>query len=77
MVFFSSSLALQARPLLAANAAFVVLFTVFIVALLSLIVIVLVWAIRRDRQGRIAWRERQQRSASAPAADGDAEPPHP
>jgi len=49
-----------------------VLFGLFIVALLVLIVIVLTWAIRRDKQGRAAWRQRQQDRNSA--AGGDVPP---
>jgi hypothetical protein len=74
MVFFPALLFLRPRPLLAADdVAFAVLFGIFIVALLTLIVIVLTWVIRRDRQGRADWRQRQlDRSA---AAEGDASPP--
>jgi len=46
--------------LLASNTAFAITFGVFVVALVALIVIVLRWAIRRDRTGRVAWRQRQQ-----------------
>jgi len=46
------------------------------VALLVMIVIVLTWAFRRDKQGRAAWRQRQQDRTSA--AEGDVPPgPHP
>lgn len=73
MVFFPVLLFLRPRPLLAANdVAFAVLFGIFIVALLTLIVIVLTWVIRRDRQGRADWLQRQQdRNA---AAEGDVPP---
>jgi membrane protein implicated in regulation of membrane protease activity len=46
--------------LLASNTAFAITFGVFVIALVALIVIVLRWAIRRDRTGRAAWRQRQQ-----------------
>ena len=74
MVFFPTPLFSGLRPLLAANdVAFGVLFGIFVVALLTLVVIVAIWVIRRDRQGRAAWLQRQQdRSA---AAEGDGPPP--
>jgi hypothetical protein len=60
-------------PLLASNVAFAVIFGIFLVALVVLIVIVLMWAIRSDRKGRAAWRQRQlERSA---AVEGDVPPP--
>jgi hypothetical protein len=46
--------------LLASNVAFAITFGLFVIALATLIVIVLRWAIRRDRTGRVAWRQRQQ-----------------
>jgi hypothetical protein len=63
---------LHPMPLLATSAAFAVIFGIFVVALLALIVIVITWAIRRDREGRAAWRLRQQTEATA--ADGDPPP---
>jgi hypothetical protein len=46
---------------LAANdAAFAVLFSIFILAMLVMIVITLRWTIRRDRAGRAAWRARRE-----------------
>jgi hypothetical protein len=60
-------------PLLAADdVAFAVLFGIFIVALLTMIVIVIRWSVRRDRQGRVAWRQRQQQRM--PGAEGDVPP---
>jgi hypothetical protein len=74
MVFFPALLSSGLRPLLAANdVAFAVLFGIFVVALLTLVVIVAIWVIRRDRQGRAAWLQRQQDRSSA--ADGDVPPP--
>ncbi len=67
------SLPLPPAPLLASNVAFAVLFGIFIVALAVLIVVVLMWAIRSDRKGRAAWRQRQL-ERSAPA-EGDVPPP--
>jgi hypothetical protein len=46
-------------PLLASNVAFGVIFGIFVVALVVLIVITLTCAIRRDKAGRVAWRQRQ------------------
>ncbi len=66
-------LSLHARPLLASDdVAFAVLFGIFIVALLTMIVIVIRWSVRRDRQGRVAWRQRQQQRMSG--AEGDVPP---
>ena len=45
------------------NAAFYTIFGIFVAAMLVLIVIILVWAIRHDIAGRTAWRERQERAA--------------
>lgn len=72
MAFFPALLFLRPQPLLASDAAFAVVFGVFVVALLTMIVIVLTWALRRDRAGRAAWRQRQQDRSSA--AEGDAPP---
>jgi uncharacterized membrane protein len=59
--------------LLASNSvAFGIIFGIFVVALLVLIVIVLKWAIGRDRQGREQWKQRQA-SRMAPT-DGDVPP---
>ena len=52
-----------ALPLLASDTAFFVTFGIFVVALVALIVIVLTWAIRRDRAGRAAWLLRRQQAA--------------
>jgi hypothetical protein len=61
MTFAVATFALFVPPFLAEDeVAFAVVFGIFIVALVTMIVIVLVWAIRRDRTGRIAWRQRQQ-----------------
>jgi hypothetical protein len=59
--------------MLASNAPFYILFGIFIVALLILVVVVLTWAIRRDRAGRAVWLKRRQDKATA--ADRDAPPP--
>jgi hypothetical protein len=61
------------RSLLASDSvAFGVIFGIFLVALLVLIVIVLRWAIRRDRQGRELWKQRQASTMAPP--EGDAPP---
>ena len=73
MAFLPTLLVLEPRPLLASDVAFAVIFGIFVVALLALVVIVLTWAIRRDRQGRADWRQRQLDRNSA--AEGDAPPP--
>jgi hypothetical protein len=51
--------------------AFDVVFALFAAAMLVLIVLVLRWAIRRDRAGRAAWRERTA-AASGPPDEGSA-----
>ncbi len=44
----------------AGNTAFFVIFGAFVVAMLALVVIVILWAVRHDIAGRKAWRDRQQ-----------------
>jgi hypothetical protein len=58
--------------LLASNVAFGVIFGIFVVALVVLIVITLTWAIRRDRIGRAAWRQRQEERSAG--GEGDIPP---
>jgi hypothetical protein len=60
-------------PASASNAAFYTIFGVFVVAMLVLIVIILVWAIRHDIAGRAAWRQRHE--AVDPPAAAPAPPP--
>jgi hypothetical protein len=43
----------------AGNTAFFVIFGIFVVAMLALVVIVIMWAVRHDMAGRKAWRDRQ------------------
>ena len=43
-----------------ADAAFYVVFGIFVVAFVVLAVIVIVWAVRHDVAGRQAWRARQE-----------------
>jgi hypothetical protein len=72
MASLPALLSLRPQPLLASDVAFAVVFGIFVVAMLTLIVVVVTWAIRRDRDGRAAWRQRQQdRSA---ATEGDVPP---
>ena len=59
----------------ASNAAFYTIFGIFVAAMLVLIVIILVWAIRHDIAGRAAWRERQEQAADQPADHPTARPP--
>jgi uncharacterized membrane protein YadS len=73
MVHSAAPSVLHLAPLVAANdVAFAVIFGIFIVALLVLIVIVISWAVRRDRQGRAAWSQR--RTGGATNADGETPP---
>ena len=44
----------------AGNTAFYVTFGIFVLAILTLAVIVVVWAVRHDLAGREAWRRRQE-----------------
>jgi len=66
-------LTLHPQQLLAAdNVAFGVIFGVFVVALLTLMVLVIRWAVRRDRQGRAAWQAR--RAGGVASTDGEVPP---
>ncbi|HVA09530.1 MAG TPA: hypothetical protein VNG12_22610 [Acidimicrobiales bacterium] len=47
------------HPLVATDVAFYVTFAIFVVAILVLIVVTLMWVVRRDRDLRKAWRQRQ------------------
>jgi hypothetical protein len=53
----------------AGNTAFFVIFGIFVVALLALVVIVIMWAVRHDMAGRKAWRARQQARVQPPPPD--------
>lgn len=64
------------HPLLATNVGFFISFGLFVVALLTLFFLTARWAIRHDRAGFKAWRERQ-RAAAAPTVnpgEGDVPP---
>jgi hypothetical protein len=56
-----------AQPLVllasAGNTAFFVIFGIFVVAMITLAVIVIMWAVRHDLAGRKAWRARQEARA--------------
>ncbi len=55
-------------PLVSTDVAFFIVFGIFIVAMVALIVIVIMWAVRHDLAGRQAWRKRQE--ARADGSDG-------
>ena len=50
----------------AGNTAFFVIFGIFVVAMLALVVIVIMWAVRHDMAGRKAWRARQESRMQPP-----------
>ncbi len=56
-------------PASASNTAFYTIFGIFVAAMLVLIVIIIVWAVRHDLAGRTAWRQRQE--AAAPTVSPD------
>jgi hypothetical protein len=49
-----------ALPAPATSTAFVVVFGVFVVAMLVLIVLIITWAVRHDIAGRRAWNKRRE-----------------
>jgi hypothetical protein len=51
-------------PAAASNVAFFVIFGVFVAAMLVLIGIIIVWAVRHDMAGRRAWTERRRQAAA-------------
>ena len=65
---------MASAPLLATsagNTVFYLIFGLFVVAMLALVVIVIVWAVRHDMAGRAAWRERQMARAQEPPRPPD------
>ena len=50
-------------PAAASNVAFFVIFGVFVAAMLVLIGIIIVWAVRHDIAGRKAWMQRREQAA--------------
>ena len=59
----------------AGNTAFYVIFGLFVVAMVALVVIVIMWAVRHDLAGRQAWRERQEARARGQQPPRPSEPP--
>ena len=51
------------HPLAATNVGFAITFGLFVLALLTLFFLTARWAIRHDRAGYAAWRNRQQAAA--------------
>jgi uncharacterized membrane protein YadS len=62
----------SAQLVASTSLAFAIIFGIFVVALLVLIVITLMWAYRRDKAGRVLWRQRQQERAAP--GEGDVPP---
>ena len=56
----------------AGNTAFYVIFGLFVVAMVALVVIVIMWAVRHDIAGRKAWRARQEERVQPPGEPGSA-----
>ena len=59
----------------AGNTAFFVIFGIFVVAMITLAVIVIMWAVRHDLAGRQAWRARQEARASGRQPSQPSDPP--
>jgi hypothetical protein len=60
-------------PTVATNAAFFVVFGIFVVAIVALAVFIVVWAVRHDMAGWKIWRKQQEdaaRAAGTLPADG-------
>ena len=60
-------------PLVASDAAFGIVFGLFVVAFIALAVLTISWAVRRDRPRREAWRRRmadQYRARGGPPTNG-------
>jgi hypothetical protein len=53
----------------AGNTAFYVIFGLFVVAMVALVVIVIMWAVRHDVRGRAAWRARQEERVRPPPGE--------
>ncbi len=54
------------QPLLASDGVGYTIFGVFVVAVLVLLVLTIRWTIRRDRELRQGWRQRQQDAGRTP-----------
>ncbi len=69
LLYPGKCMALALVPLAAAtDAAFFVIFGIFVVAFVALAVVVIVWAVRHDMAGRKAWRQRQEAAGQRPTA---------
>jgi len=65
---------MELHPILAENlVAFFVIFGIFVVAVVTLAVLTIKWALARDKPGRDAWKQRYF-NAQAQAADGEVPP---
>ena len=65
-------------PIVATNAAFFVVFGIFVVAIVALAVFIIVWAVRHDRAGWKIWRKEQEDAARAAGTlPPDGIPPRP
>jgi hypothetical protein len=73
---FTPATVVSSLPFVASSSvAFGIIFGIFVAALLVLIVIVVLWAVRRDRAGRADWRQRQREGGAA--GSNGAQPPRP
>jgi len=52
-------------PIVATNVAFFVVFGIFVVAIVTLAVLTIVWAVRHDMSGWKIWRKQQEDAARA------------
>jgi uncharacterized membrane protein YdbT with pleckstrin-like domain len=65
-------------PIMATNAAFFVVFGIFVVAIVALAVFIVVWAVRHDMAGWKVWRKKQEDAARAAGTlPPDGAPPRP
>jgi hypothetical protein len=55
----------------AGNVAFFVIFGLFVLAMVTLVVIIIVWAVRHDIAGRREWRQRQESRMFGPGNPED------
>lgn len=62
-------------PAPAASTAFSVVFGVFVFAMVVLIVLIIVWAVRHDISGRRAWRARQIAASNGAEPQEEVEDP--
>ena len=57
------------------NTAFAVVFGIFVVAMLILTVVIVTWAVRRDRTALTEWRRRRAERAFGQRGNGSGGPP--